>query len=101
TLILADTPEQVLALEKQILDNDKADPEGQLIGDIVRVHAFLPGVPELQKEKLAVLDRIRDRLTPRVLHDMSDSERKRLEEMKPPEDLKVVAAKDPPPLLPL
>jgi uncharacterized protein len=99
TLILADTPEQVLALEKQILDNDKADPQGQLIEDIVTVHDFLPGVPELQKEKLKVLDSIRDRLTPRVLHEMDEQERKRLEEMKPPEDLGLVEAKDVPPLI--
>lgn len=99
TLILADTPEQVIALEKQILDNDKADPEGQLIEEIVTVQDFLPGVPQLQKEKLAVLDRIRDRLTPRVLHDMNEDERRRLEEMKPPEDLKEVEAKDVPPII--
>jgi predicted RND superfamily exporter protein len=99
TLILADTPEQTLPLEEQILANDRADPKGQLIEDIVTVHDFLPGIPALQKEKLAVLDRIRDRLTPRVLHDVSDEERKRLEEMTPRDDLKIVEAKDLPPLI--
>jgi predicted RND superfamily exporter protein len=99
TLILADTPEQVLALEKQILDNDNADKEGQLIEEIVTINDFLPGVPELQREKLEVLDQIRDRITPRVLHDMNDEERKRLREMTPPDDLKLVEAKDLPPLI--
>jgi uncharacterized protein len=99
TLILADTPEQVPLLEKQILDADKADPQGPLIEEIVTVYQFLPGPPQLQKEKLAVLDRIRDRLTPSVLYHMNEDERKRLEEMKPPEDLRVLEPKDLPPLI--
>ena len=99
TLILADTPEQVPSLEEKILANDRADPKGQLVEDIVTVQDFLPGPPELQQKKLAVLERIRDRLTPRVLHVDSPDERKRLEEMKPPEDLRVVEAKDLPPLI--
>jgi len=99
TLVLADAPEQVLALESQILDNDKADPKGQLIEDIVTVHDFLPGIPQLQKDKLAVLARIRDRLTPRVLDSVDPAERARLEELRPPEDLGTVEAKDLPPLI--
>jgi predicted RND superfamily exporter protein len=99
TLILADTPEQVPALEKQILDADRADPKGPLIEEIVTIQHFLPGTPEEQKAKLAVLERIRDRMTPRVLHDVTDEERRRLEEMKPPEDLGVVQPKDLPPLI--
>lgn len=99
TLILADTPAQVSALEKQILANDKADPQGPLIDEIVTVEHFLPGTVEEQKQKLEVIDRMRDRLTPRVLSEVSESERKRLEEMKPPEGLGVTLAKDLPPLI--
>ena len=99
TLILADKPEQVAALEAQILANDKADPQGQLIDEIVTVQHFLPGTAAEQQEKLEVLDRMRDRLTPRVLSEVSDTERKRLEEMKPPDDLGQTLAKDLPPLI--
>jgi predicted RND superfamily exporter protein len=99
TLILADTPEQVPALEKQILDSDKADPKGALIHEIVSIQHFLPGSDEEQKAKLAVIERLRDRMTPRVLHDLSEDERRRIEEMKPPEDLGLVQAKDLPPLI--
>lgn len=99
TLILADTPEQVPQLEKQILDSDKADPKGQLIEEIVTVHHFLPGSPEEQTQKLAVLERMRDRMTPRVLHEVGEEERRRLEEMRPPEDLGLVVPKDLPPLI--
>ncbi len=99
TLILADTPEQAPALEKRIFEADRADPKGPLIEEIVTIRHFLPGTPEEQKQKLAVLERLRDRLTPRVLHDMPEEERRRLEEMKPPEDLGIVEAKDLPPLI--
>jgi uncharacterized protein len=99
TLILADTPAQVAALEAQILANDRADPQGQLIDEIVTVEHFLPGTPEDQKKKLEVLDRMRDRLTPHVLAEVSEKERKRLEEMKPPDDLGLTQPKDLPPLI--
>ena len=99
TLILADKPEQVPLVEARILENDKADPEGPLIDEIVTVQHFLPGTAEEQKAKLEVLDRMRDRLTPHVLSEVSESERKRLEEMKPPDDLGPTLAKDLPPLI--
>ena len=99
TLILADTPEQVSALEQQILTNDRADKQGQLIDEIVTVEHFLPGTAAEQKQKLDVLDRMRDRLTPHVLSEVSESERKRLEEMKPPDDLGLTQPKDLPPLI--
>jgi uncharacterized protein len=79
--------------------DDVVDELALWIGEIVTIHGFLPGSPELQKQKLDVLARIRDRLTPRVMHDVSDEERKRLEEMKPPEELGLVEAKDLPPLI--
>ncbi len=99
TLILADTPEQVPQLEQQILEADRADPKGPLIHEIVTIQHFLPGTAAEQKQKLAVLESIRDRLTPRVLHDVTEEERKRLEEMRPPETLGLVEAKDLPPLI--
>ncbi|MBX3233038.1 MAG: MMPL family transporter [Labilithrix sp.] len=98
-LILADSEEQVPELEQKILAADRADPEGALIEEIISVYHFLPGTKKEQEEKLAVLDRIRDRLTPRVLYDVSPEERMRLTEMKPPDDLAVVEPKDLPPLI--
>jgi predicted RND superfamily exporter protein len=65
----------------------------------VTVQHFLPGSAEEQKKKLEVLDRMRDRLTPHVLSEVSETERKRLEEMKPPDDLGLTLAKDLPPLI--
>ena len=99
TLIMADTPDQVPVLKQKILDNDRADPEGALIEDIVTVQGFLPGTKAEQEAKLEVLSAMRDRLTPRVLFEMPPDEKARLLEMKPPEELKVLEAKDLPALI--
>ncbi|MBS2016661.1 MAG: MMPL family transporter [Deltaproteobacteria bacterium] len=98
-LMLADTPAQTPLLKKKILANDAADPLGSLIAEVSTVEDLLPGDLELQQKKLAVLTRIRERLTPRVLHDLEDDERKRVLDLKPPETLRVLEAKDLPPLL--
>ena len=98
-LMLADAPEQTPLLAKKILANDAADPQGSLIAEVSTVDDLLPGDVELQKKKLEVLTRIRERLTPRVLHDLEDDERTRVLDMKPPEELRILAAKDLPPLL--
>ena len=99
TLIMADTPDQVPVLKQKILDNDRADPEGALIEDIVTVQGFLPGTKAEQEAKLEVLSAMRDRLTPRVLFEMPPDEKARLLEMKPPEELKVLEAKDLPAII--
>ncbi len=98
-LTLADTPEQVPLLKAQIIANDEADPQGRLIADVATVADLMPGSAEEQREKLDVLDRIRDRLTPAVIESLPADERPRVEELKPPESLRVLEPKDLPPLL--
>jgi hypothetical protein len=96
---LADTPEQVPLVKARILENDAADPEGRLIADVATVQDLLPGAPDEQRRKVEILDRIRDRLTPSVLESLPADERARVEELKPREGLRVLAARDLPPLL--
>ncbi len=98
-LMLADHPEQMLAVKKAILENDLEDPKGRVVANVATVHDLLPGTPDEQRAKLEVLERVRDRLTPRVLYEMPEDERKTLEEMRPPETLRVLEAKDLPSLL--
>jgi uncharacterized protein len=98
-LMLADTPEQVPRLKQQILANDARDPEGGVVAEIATVDDLLPGPLDEQKAKLAVLDRIRERLTPRVLESLGDAERDRVREARPPDTLRVLTPKDLPPLL--
>ena len=99
TLIMADSPEQVAPLRETILAADHADPQGSLIEDIVTADEFLPGNTATQTHKLQILGDIRDRLTPGVLAGVSAEERSRLEEMRPPESLRVLVPKDLPPLI--
>ena len=98
-LTLADTPEQVPLLKAQILRNDEADPQGRLIAEVATVYDLLPGTPEEQNAKLAVLARIRERLTPAVIDSLPQDERARVEELRPPEGLRVLGPKDLPALL--
>jgi predicted RND superfamily exporter protein len=98
-LMLADRPEQVPALKRQILANDAADPQGKLIAEIATVDDLLPGTLDAQKRKLAILDRIRDRLTPAELSELPEQERQRVEELKPPPGLHALEPRDLPDLL--
>jgi hypothetical protein len=98
--MLADSPEQVPLVKAKMFENDKKmNPGDTLIADIATVGDLLPGTEAEQKKKLEVLDRIRDRITPRVLEDMPEDERARLLEIKPPENLHVITAPELPPLL--
>jgi len=97
--MLADTVAQVPELKEKILANDARDPEGRLIEKLVTIDDFLPGTRAEQEAKLEVLERMRDRLTPRVLASLSEGERKRAEEMRPPETLQVLDGKDLPDLI--
>jgi uncharacterized protein len=97
--MLANSPAQVPLVKRKILENDAADPYGKLVSDIVTVEALLPGSTTEQEAKLAVLDDIRSHLTPRVLYDLPEDERKRVEDLYPPDTLHVLEARDLPDLL--
>jgi hypothetical protein len=98
--MFADTPEQVPLIKAKMFENDKtlnaADP---IINDIATINDLLPATQKEQEEKMAILDSIRDRITPRVLQDMPEDERARLLEIKPPDTLHVLTSKDLPALL--
>ncbi|HEV3192212.1 MAG TPA: MMPL family transporter, partial [Polyangiaceae bacterium] len=98
-LMLADAPEQVPALKAQIVANDSADRQGRLIADIATVYDLLPGSPDEQGRKLETLDRIRERLTPAVVDSLPPEERARVEELRPPDSLRVLGPSDLPALL--
>ncbi len=99
SLVLADTPEQVPLVREAILAKDRANPATSVIDEITTLDDFLPGSPEVQAEKLAVLERLRERLTPKLMSSLEPDERARLEELRPPEDLRAMKAADLPELL--
>jgi uncharacterized protein len=97
--MLADNAAQIPALKAKMLANDAADPQGKLLEGVVTIDDFLPGLAPEQKAKLEVIERIRDRLTPTVMQSLPEDERKRVEEMMPPENLKPVGHQNLPPLI--
>ena len=99
SLVLADHPDQVPDVKERILANDAADPEGAMIDSITTLEDFLPGTPEQQKAKLEVLERLRDRLTPKVMSSLSEEEATTVREMIPPETLRILGLTDLPGLL--
>jgi predicted RND superfamily exporter protein len=98
-LMLADAPEQVPWLKAQIVANDAEDPEGPIIAEIATISDLLPGGTDEQNGKLELLARIRDRLTPAVLADLSGEERERVAYLTPPESLHAIEPSDLPLLL--
>jgi predicted RND superfamily exporter protein len=99
SLVLADRVEQVPEVKERILANDAADPQGAMIDTITTVGDFLPGPAEAQAAKLAVLDRLRERLTPSVMAKLAEDETTTIRDMIPPEALHALTTKDLPPLL--
>ena len=93
-VMLADKPEQVPLVKAQILANDKQDPRGSMIAEVKMVDDFLPGSRADQAEKLAVLDSIRERLTERVMSEMSADERETLTRVRPPTGLHILERND-------
>lgn len=92
--MIADNAAQVPEIKRVILDRDAHDPQGKMIEKIVSLDDYLPGSVDDQKKKLEVLDRMRDRLTPAVLHSLDPEERKTVEKAIPPEDLHPLDEKD-------
>ncbi|MBX3208686.1 MAG: MMPL family transporter [Labilithrix sp.] len=99
SLVLADHPDQVPGVKAEILANDAADPDGAMIETITTIADFLPGAPAEQQAKLAVLERLRDRLTPKVLASVTVDEAEKLRALIPPETLRELADHDLPKLL--
>jgi predicted RND superfamily exporter protein len=93
-VMLADTPREVPLVKRQILENDKQDPQGPMIDEVTTLDDFLPGSADEQSEKLAVLDDIRSRLTERVMSEMSADERATLERARPPDRLRALERND-------
>jgi predicted RND superfamily exporter protein len=97
TIVLADSADEVEAVRAAIRRQDAALPGPDVIGQIVTVNDILPGTSQLQESKLALLAEIR-KLKQDALALADEAEKKRLADIDPPPDLKVLAPQDLPPL---
>jgi predicted RND superfamily exporter protein len=98
-MMVADAPEQVPLIKQQILSKDAASAQGKVVENVVTIQDLLPGGHAEQRAKLAVLERIRRRLTPRVLSALEPAERGYADKLKQQQQLGEVGPNDLPPLL--
>jgi hypothetical protein len=97
-IVLADRPEDVEPIRAAIRKQDEAFPGPPLIGQIVTLHDVLPGLPEAQQRKLALVAQIRKLVHDPALESVSEEDRKKIQSIDPPDDLRVVSIDDLPPL---
>ncbi len=90
-LMLADTPEQVPLLKEQILENDEADPQGRLIADVATVVRSPAGNGRGAGARSSRCSTASASASRRPCSRRSPTdERARVEELKPPEGLRVL-----------
>jgi uncharacterized protein len=98
-MMVADSRAQVPLIKRQILENDARIGDGKAIEDVVTVWDLLPGSPDEQRAKLTVLERLRGRLTPRVLSELDPKEREYASKLKNQQSLAEIGPEELPSLL--
>jgi predicted RND superfamily exporter protein len=95
--LLADTLEQVPLIPPAIHQQDAKD--NPRIGHVVTIYDVLPGTRAVQQEKLKVLGEIRHLLRDPAMAVLPEAQRRELEAMYPPENLRVLQPSDLPALV--
>jgi hypothetical protein len=90
SFVLADSPAQVAAIRAVLLERDRSR---HVLGDVKSIDDYLPGSAALQPRKLAVLAEIR-RLLDRNWSLLDEEQQARARKLRPPDDLRVLAAPD-------
>jgi uncharacterized protein len=98
TIILADQVGEVEAVRAAIRRQDAAQPGPDVIGQVITVFDVLPGTPEVQARKLALIDDIRRLKQDRALELLNEKDRQELDKIDPPAGLRVLSPADLPPL---
>jgi predicted RND superfamily exporter protein len=95
TIVLADSRKETEYIRAAIWRQNKADP---VIGQVVTIDDVLPGTPESQTKKLALLKDIRKLTHDPALETLNEKERKQVAAIDIPETLQVLAPDALPPL---
>jgi uncharacterized protein len=98
TIVLADDISEVEPIKAAIRRQDDKAPGDPVIGQIATIYDLLPGTPEAQQRKLALLADIRKLTHDPALEVLTEKERADLKQVDPPADLKVLAPQDLPAL---
>lgn len=94
TIILAEDARDVPAIKAAIRRQDDAAPGPPVIGNMASLDDLLPGSPEEQATKLAIIADIRRLASDPTLELLEPEDRKRLDQVTPPADLRPVAPGD-------
>jgi hypothetical protein len=97
-IILADDIKEVESVRKAIRRQDAEVPEPDVIGQIITIYDVLPGTPEVQQRKLALLNDIRQLKNDKALQLASEKDRAQLKQLDMPDNLRQLAPADLPPL---
>jgi predicted RND superfamily exporter protein len=107
TVVLADSPDEVEAIKKALRKQDDAqaqrrpnpnEPGAHVVGQVVTIWDLLPGTPEVQQRKLETIAQIDKLAHDKALSILTPEERKHLDQVRPPADLKVLSPMDLPAL---
>jgi predicted RND superfamily exporter protein len=103
TIVLADSVGEVEAIKQTIRAQDAAQAAGRpdpnapgahVIGQIVTIYDLLPGTPEVQRRKLALIADIDKLKHDKALALLNDDEKKKLAKIDPPGDLRELVPLD-------
>jgi predicted RND superfamily exporter protein len=98
TIILGDSIDEVEPIRATIRKQDAAEPGADVIGQITTVYDLLPGPPDLQKRKLALIGQIRKMAHDPALDVLDDKEREQISKVDPPPGLHELGPMDLPPI---
>ena len=98
TIVLADTPAETESIRQAIYKQDGATGQRRVIGQVTTIYDLLPGTPEVQERKLALLAKIRKLVHDPAMELLDENQRKQLNALDPPLDLRVLHPQDLPPL---
>ncbi len=98
TVVLADSVDEVEPIKQTIRKQDQDLPGPDVIGNVVTIYDLLPGPPDAQQRKLALIAQIRKLTHDPALSVLNDKERADLAKIDPPEGLRLLQPSDLPPL---
>jgi uncharacterized protein len=97
-VVLADDIREVEPIKAALRRQDDAQPGDDVLGDVITIYDLLPGPPEVQRRKLALLEEIRRLTQDKALELLEPDERKDLDSLAIPADLRELGPMDLPPL---
>jgi predicted RND superfamily exporter protein len=97
TIILADSVDEVEPIKETIRKQDRDFPGPDVVGQVVTIWDLLPGPPEVQQRKLALVAQIRKLTHDPALELLNEKERADLNKINPPDGLHELVPSDLPP----